>query len=50
MLLQKCDISAKPSEGRCVTDYIWSQIKGQRGFKTYTRSGLEQDIRAVAAE
>lgn len=28
----------------CVIDYIWSQVRGQHGFKTYTYEKLSEEL------
>lgn len=34
----------KHGKKTCVIDYVWSQIKGKRGFKTYTYDKLKDEI------
>lgn len=28
----------------CVVDYVWDQVRGKRGFKTYTYEKLKNEI------
>lgn len=32
------------AENSCVIDYVWDQVKGKRGFKTYTYEKLKNEI------
>lgn len=32
------------NHGNCVIDYVWSQIKDKRGFKTYSYDKLKDEI------
>ena len=34
----------------CVIDYIWDQVRGQRGFKTYTYEKLKDEIYSFVPE
>ena len=37
-------------ENTCVVDYVWDQVRGKRGFKTYTYDKLKNEIYEYVAE
>ena len=43
-LLNKQRPITSHGENTCVVDYIWDQVRGQRGFKTYTYDKLKEEI------
>ena len=49
-LLNKQRPITRPGENTCVVDYVWNQVKGQRGFKSYTYDKLKNEIYKYVAE
>lgn len=43
-LLNKQKPITKYGENTCVIDYVWNQVRGKRGFKTYTYDKLKNEI------
>jgi len=43
-LLNKQRPITRHGKNMCVVDYVWDQVKGQRGFKSYTYDKLKNEI------
>ena len=43
-LLNKQRLIKSHGVNTCVIDYVWDQVRGQRGFKTYTYEKLKDEI------
>ena len=49
-LLNKQRPITRHGENTCVVDYVWDQVRGKRGFKSYTYEKLKSEIYEFVAE
>ena len=49
-LLNKQRPITRHGKNTCVVDYVWDQVRGQRGFKSYTYEKLKSEIYEFVAE
>ena len=49
LLNKQCPIT-RHGENTCVVDYVWDQVRGKRGFKSYTYEKLKSEIYEFVAE
>ena len=49
-LLNKQRPITRHGKNTCVIDYVWDQVRGQRGFKSYTYEKLKSEIYEFVAE